>query len=216
MWASGPPPSPPSPLPNPHPTPPPRDPTRPPAPHRAPPFPRSLSLLLRRVSEANAVAAASDLCSKAAGAKKEATRDMASIALKTVAQELPPGHRLAGPVAGAIVDGMLKGIEAGKVGARWFALGGQRGVACIARTRWGAGGGRASAGGSQRAPRVRAYAAPRHAVDAAAGALANQRALCAPPRARRTLPALPRTASTSCPRRPACLAATCTRSTRSC
>jgi len=48
----------------------------------------SLGLLVRKVNEQNAVAAIQDLSSKVVGAKKESTRDIASIALKTVIAEV--------------------------------------------------------------------------------------------------------------------------------
>lgn len=77
-----------------------------------PPTPRSLALLVRRVSEPAAVAAVNDLAARALSAKKDAARDVAAIALKAVVAELPPGARGAGAVAGAIAEGMLAGLDA--------------------------------------------------------------------------------------------------------
>ncbi|GBF96436.1 hypothetical protein Rsub_09235 [Raphidocelis subcapitata] len=68
---------------------------------------KCLALLVRRIGEANAVAAINDLCSKVVSGKKDSTRDIASIALKTVIAEardfrVPPNSALAAPAAAAI------------------------------------------------------------------------------------------------------------------
>ncbi|KIY96332.1 hypothetical protein MNEG_11630 [Monoraphidium neglectum] len=75
---------------------------------------KCLGLLVRKVGEQNAIAAVNDLTSKVVSSKKESTRDIASIALKTVISEVPPGSKLAAPAAAAICDGMLKGVAANK------------------------------------------------------------------------------------------------------
>ncbi|KAI8473659.1 MAG: armadillo-type protein [Monoraphidium minutum] len=75
---------------------------------------KCLGLLVRKVGEQNAIAAVNDLTGKVVASKKESTRDIASIALKTVISELPPGSRLAGPAGAAVVDGMLRGVAANK------------------------------------------------------------------------------------------------------